>query len=61
MERREPTTLAGADYAVFVIMLLISAGIGIFFGYRNHKSKGGVEGYLMGGRWVYVNPLRFIL
>lgn len=37
-----------ADYLVFVLMLLISAGIGIVFGWVNRKKK-TTKDFLLGG------------
>ncbi|XP_039271185.2 sodium-coupled monocarboxylate transporter 2-like isoform X1 [Styela clava] len=61
MAGREPASLKAADYAVFIIMLMVSAGIGIFFAYRDRKSKAGVQGYLMGGRNMSYIPVSISL
>lgn len=49
-EKRSHGVFHAADYAVFVIMLLMSGVIGVYFAYKDRKSKAGVQGYLMGGR-----------
>ena len=43
--------LSVADYAVFGVTLGISAAIGIYFAFKDRKSKDGIEGYMMGGRY----------
>ena len=49
---RVSAELTAADYAVFGVTLGISAVIGIFFAIKARKSRDGLEGYMMGGRWV---------
>ncbi|XP_068215669.1 sodium-coupled monocarboxylate transporter 1-like [Palaemon carinicauda] len=46
------------DYAVFCLMLCVSAGIGIFFGIRGNKNN---EEFLMGGRSMSVVPVSISL
>lgn len=39
------------DYLVFVLMLAVSVGIGVFSGWRSrHEDSEGIGGYLLGGR-----------
>ena len=45
-----------ADYAVFIILLLVSAGIGIFYGIKDRKAPNPEE-YLVGGRSMHVLPV----
>nr|XP_039271468.1 sodium-coupled monocarboxylate transporter 1-like [Styela clava] len=49
--------LSGIDYAVFIGMLAISALIGVFYAYRDRKSKDGTRGYLMANRSMGVFPV----
>lgn len=59
-----------ADYAVFVLMLVVCSCVGLFFGYQDHKkhkkAKKSVDGeealdYLMGGRNMQVFPVAMSL
>jgi Na+/proline symporter len=45
-----------ADYLVFVIMLIISAGIGIIFGWIDRKKK-STKDFLLGGGDLKVFPV----
>ncbi|CRL02233.1 CLUMA_CG015346, isoform A [Clunio marinus] len=59
------------DYAVFILMLIISALIGLYFGYKDHQKqkfnrfksrRGSVElEYLLGGKNVQVFPVAMSL
>ena len=51
LEPFETDALTAADYAVFGVTLGISAAIGIFFAIKDRNSSGGMEGYMMGGRY----------
>lgn len=52
-EFRMKLLFAAGDYAVFALMLVISLGIGIYYGVRERMSrKKDVQNYLMGGRLV---------
>lgn len=42
-------TFHWADYVVFAIFLVVSAGIGIFVGYINRKKRVDAKGFLTGG------------
>lgn len=44
----ENSTFHWADYVVFILMLVISAGIGAVFGYIDRKKK-SAENFLLGG------------
>nr|XP_039270916.1 sodium-coupled monocarboxylate transporter 1-like [Styela clava] len=54
MEKR---TFAAADYAVFGLMLALSAAIGIFYAIKDRRSKDGTEGYLLAGRSMSIWPV----
>lgn len=45
------------DYSVFVVMLSISAGIGIYFGFFQGKKNQTTEDYLLGGRKMKIFPI----
>ena len=45
-----------ADYVVFVGMLTVSAGVGVFYGIKDRK-KSSVEEFLVGGRSMHVLPV----
>lgn len=47
------------DYSVFVFMLLICAGIGIYFGFVDKAAS--PEEYLVGGRKMSVIPISLSL
>jgi len=50
---QEPLSgLTAADYAVFGVTLGISAVIGIYFAYKDRRLQDGMEGYMLGGRYV---------
>ena len=53
-------TFHWADYLVFVIVLVISASIGIFYGWRDRKKK-TVENYLLAGRKMSILPVSISL
>lgn len=48
------------DYIVFAIMLMVSAGIGVYFGFFS-KSKNTTEEYLMGGKKMKTLPIAISL
>ena len=48
------------DYIVFVLLLLVSAGIGIYFGFFA-KSKNTTDEYLMGGKKMKSFPIAISL
>ncbi|XP_062554542.1 sodium-coupled monocarboxylate transporter 2-like [Armigeres subalbatus] len=45
------------DYTVFVVMLSVSAAIGIYFGFFEGKKNKTTEDYLLGGRNMKVFPI----
>jgi solute carrier family 5 (sodium-coupled monocarboxylate transporter), member 8/12 len=47
------------DYAVFVMMLTVCGGIGIYFGFV--KKQKSTQDYLMGGRNMKLVPVCFSL
>lgn len=49
---RQPSEalFTAADYAVFGVMLLLSLLVGLYYAFKDRKSEGGVDGYLLGGR-----------
>ena len=42
--------LSTSDIAIFATILAASAAIGVFYGFKNRKSEGGIEEYMLGGR-----------
>ena len=46
-----------ADYLVFVIMLIISAGIGLVFGWFDRNKKKSTKDFLLGGGNLNVFPV----
>lgn len=52
-----------ADYAAFIFMLLTCAGIGIYFGFFEKKSKSIAQSddYLVGGRNMKTFPVAMSL
>ncbi|XP_055610558.1 sodium-coupled monocarboxylate transporter 2-like [Uranotaenia lowii] len=50
-------TFTTEDYSVFVVMLSISAGIGIYFGFFEGKKNQTTEDYLLGGRKMKIFPI----
>lgn len=56
-------TFAWPDYSVFVFMLATCAGIGIYFGFFEKKSKNVADesDYLVGGRNMKVFPVSMSL
>ena len=44
------------DYVVFALLLLLSAGIGVFFGIKDRK-KVSTEEFLMAGRSMSIGPV----
>ena len=51
------------DYTVFVIMLMVCAVIGVYFGFFDKKPKAGGDekNYLVGGRQMAVIPITLSL
>lgn len=51
------------DYSMFLLMLLTCAGIGIYFGFFEKKSKnvGQSDDYLVGGRNMATFPVAMSL
>lgn len=47
------------DYSVFVVMLAICGGIGVYFGFV--KKQRSTQDYLMGGRNMKLVPVCFSL
>lgn len=48
------------DYALFTFLLLVSIGIGVYFGYFNNTAQ-TTEEYLMGGRKMKTLPIAISL
>lgn len=48
------------DYGVFLAMLMVSMGIGVYFGYFDGKAK-TTEEYLLGGRNMQTLPIAISL
>jgi len=53
-------TFGTIDYIVFVLMLLTSASIGVYFGFFS-KSKNTTDEYLMGGKKMKTIPIAISL
>lgn len=53
-------TFGTVDYIVFVFMLMISAGIGVYFGFFS-KSKNTTDEYLTGGKRMKTIPIAISL
>lgn len=53
-------TFSTIDYIVFVFMLSISAGIGVYFGFFS-KSKNTTDEYLMGSKKMKIVPIAISL
>lgn len=53
-------TFGIADYVVFVLLLCVSAGIGVYFGFFA-KSKNTTDEYLMGGKKMKSFPIAISL
>ena len=51
---------SAADYVVFVLVLVISAAIGLFYGFRGGGQK-TTKDFLMGGRSMSVLPVSLSL
>nr|XP_039271169.1 sodium/iodide cotransporter-like [Styela clava] len=51
-ENENDISLKAADYAVFGVMLGISAIVGIYFAIKDRNAKGDVENYLLGERKI---------
>jgi hypothetical protein len=49
------------DYVVCGLMLLVSAGIGIYFGWQARKTKATTDEILMGGRNMPTFPMAMSL
>jgi Na+/proline symporter len=52
----EVATFHWADYAVFACLLLLSTGIGVYFGFKDRK-KQSTEEFLMAGRSMSIGPV----
>lgn len=48
------------DYSVFILMLSVSAGIGVYFGFFS-KAKNTTDEYLRGGRKMQALPIAISL
>ncbi|XP_061392470.1 sodium-coupled monocarboxylate transporter 2 [Musca vetustissima] len=59
-EAAKSFTFGVTDYIVFVIMLLTSAGIGVYFGFFS-KSKNTTDEYLMGSKQMKTIPIAISL
>jgi len=57
----EVSYLAWPDYVVCGLMLLSSAGIGIFFGVQARRKKATTDDILMGGRKMATFPMAMSL
>ncbi len=55
MEYQE-MVLGAADYVVFALVLLVSAGIGIFYAVPGNKQKSTAE-FLLGGGHLKIVPV----
>lgn len=53
-------TFSTVDYIVFFIMLTVSAGIGVYFGFFS-KSKNTTDEYLMGSKKMKTLPIAISL
>lgn len=53
-------TFGTVDYIVFVVMLMTSAGIGVYFGFFS-KSKNTTDEYLMGSKQMKTIPIAISL
>lgn len=51
-------TLDGLDYSILALLLSISAGIGIFYAWKDRKDS-GTDGFLMGDRSMSLWPSSF--
>ena len=61
MDARDLNThLSTADYVVFALVLLISAGIGVYYGCTGGKQRTTAE-FLMGNRQMHVVPVAMSL
>lgn len=49
------------DYLFFVIMLVISTGIGIFFGFFSKRKQDNTVEYLMGSKQLHPIPVAMSL
>ena len=50
-----------ADYLVFGLMLAASAGIGIFYGFKNRNEKDDTQDFLMAGKQMTTFPVAMSL
>lgn len=57
---QEAASFGPADYAVFVLMLLVSSGIGIYYGWVDRKKRSSSE-FLTGGRTLSILPVAMSL
>lgn len=48
------------DYSIFILMLSVSAGIGVYFGFYS-KSKNTTDEYLRGGKKMQALPIAISL
>ena len=56
----EQLTFHWADYLVFVLVLLISASIGIYYGWKDRKKK-TAESYVLANRTMSILPVSLSL
>nr|XP_039272101.1 sodium-coupled monocarboxylate transporter 1-like [Styela clava] len=57
----EVATFVAADYAVFGVMLALSASIGLYYAYKDRQGKEGVQGYLLAARQMNFFPVAISL
>lgn len=60
MDAATQATFGSVDYAVFVVILSLSAGIGVYFGFFR-KGEDSTEEYLHGGHKMKVIPIAISL
>ncbi|XP_073986054.1 sodium-coupled monocarboxylate transporter 1-like [Rhodnius prolixus] len=56
MENSEFFVMSWVDYTIFILMLVLSASIGIYYGFKKHKNN-TIEEYLFAGRNIPVVPV----
>jgi len=49
--------LSAWDYVMFAGLFVVSAGIGLFFAFRERKRVRNADDYLMGGRGMHAIPV----
>ena len=49
------------DYAIFAVMLVVSAIVGVYFGYFAEKKQNTTSEYLMGGKTMGIFPVSMSL